>query len=163
MVCSVRRAAPADASAACEVVRRSISELCVADHHGAESTLSEWLANKAPENFERWSRSDRHVALVAESDEAIVGFGLLDLSGVIALLYVSPDARFSGVSKALLAAIEEEAHAAGIDELRLESTLTAQLFYERAGYSSSGDATRGVGETCCYPLSRKIGVRDDCS
>jgi GNAT superfamily N-acetyltransferase len=156
MICSIRRAFRFDAFAACEVVRRSIVELCYDDHAGDESTLTEWLANKTPANFEEWIASERHAAFVAERDRAIIGFGLLELQGTIALLYVSPDARFSGVSKALLAALEGEAIAAGIGVLKLESSLTALRFYARCGYSSTGCSAKGFGITSCRPMSRQL-------
>lgn len=154
----VRRAVAADAPAACEVVRRSIAELCVDDHRGDESELAAWLVDKTPEHFESWILSDRHVALAAERNGVVVGFALLDLTGVVALLYVSPDARFSGVSRSLLTALEREARAAGIVELRLESTRTARRFYEAAGYSSSRGSTRVCGATSCYPMSRNLAA-----
>lgn len=159
MACVIRRAVQADAAAACEVVRRSVVELCVADHRGDTRTLAAWLANKTTAHFEDWIASDRQVALVAEREGAVVGFGLMSLSGVIRLLYVSPDARFSGVSKALLSALEAEAAGAGVRETRLESTVTALRFYTGAGYSRAGDATHGSCPTRCYPLSRHIGRR----
>lgn len=157
MACATRRAVKSDAAAACEVVRRSVVELCAADHRGDGETLAEWLDNKTTVNFEDWIASDRHVALVAEREGAIVGFGLMNLSGVIALLYVSPDARFSGVSKALLSALEEEALAAGIRKTKLESSITALRFYRSAGYSLERDSTHGFGLTSCYPMYRQIG------
>ena len=155
--CVTRRAVKSDAAAACEVVRRSVVELCVADHRGGRKALAAWLANKTTAHFEDWIASDRHVALAAEREGAVVGFGLMNLSGAIELLYVSPDARFSGVSKALLSALEAEAAGAGIRETQLESTVTALPFYTSAGYSRAGDATHSLCATRCYPLSRHIG------
>ena len=156
MAYTIRRAVKSDAAAACEVVRRSIIELCAADHRGDRETLAKWLKNKTAAHFEDWIASDRSVALVAERAEAIVGVGLMNLSGAIHLLYVSPDARFSGVSKALLAALEEEAAAAGISDIRLESTVTAQRFYANAGYSRDCDATSVHAGMCCLPMYRRI-------
>ena len=163
MACVTRRAVKSDAAAACEVVRRSVVELCVADHRGDTKTLAAWLANKTTAHFEDWIASDRHVALAAEREGAVVGFGLMSLSGVIELLYVAPDARFSGVSKALLSALEAEAAGAGIRETQLESTVTALRFYTSAGYSRAGNATHGSCATRCYPLSRHLGRSEDCA
>ena len=156
--CTTRRALPADAAAACDVVRRSIVELCCEDHRGDEATLTRWLANKTPSHFEQWIGSEDHVALVAERDGVLVGFALLNVKGSIALLYVSPDARFSGVSKALLLAVEEGAKAIGIGELWLESSATALRFYRECGYCSTGPPTAGFGITSGYPMSRQIGA-----
>jgi hypothetical protein len=44
----IRDAVPEDAPAACEAMRRSISELCSTDHHGDAVILARWLANKTP-------------------------------------------------------------------------------------------------------------------
>lgn len=156
LVLHTRRARVSDADDACQVVRRSIAELCFEDHRGDAETLSEWLEDKTPARFEGWISSDRHVAVVAESDETLAGFGLLNVSGYIELLYVDPKERFRGVSKALLLALEHEARSAGISELRLESTETALRFYERGGYSLTGGRTRGFGCTSCHSMSKKI-------
>lgn len=156
MPCQIRKAVATDASAACEVVRRSIEELCVADHRGDPATLSAWLESKTPANSERWIQSERHVAVAADRDAELVGFGLLNLDGYIALLYVAPEARFKGVSKSILGLLEREALAAGIQELKVESSKTALRFYRSAGYTSTGGCVPGFGVTSCYPMSRQL-------
>ena len=158
MACTTRRALATDAAAACDVVRRSIIELCAEDHRGDAEILARWLENKTTANFEDWIASDRSVTLVAERGRTVIGFGLMDLSGVIALLYVSPDARFSGASKALLAALEEAALAEGVRETKLNSTNTALRFYTSAGYSPDGDSTPEYCGMYCHPLSRQLSV-----
>lgn len=158
MACTTRRARASDAATACDVVRRSVIELCEEDHRGDSTVLECWLENKTAANFEARIASDQNVALVAEQEGQIVGFGLMDVTGLIALLYVSPGARFRGVSKALLAALEAEALAAGVRETKLESTNTALRFYTRAGYSTNGEPTREVCGTYCHPMSRQIGA-----
>jgi GNAT superfamily N-acetyltransferase len=158
MICTTRRAVLSDAAAACEVVRRSIVELCYDDHRGDETSLAEWLANKTRANFEQWIGSGQHVSLVAERNNELVGFALLNLRGSIALLYVSPSARFGGISKALLAAMEQAAIAVGLRELTLESSATALRFYTRRGYASTGPPGKGFGITNAYPMSRRIGA-----
>ena len=152
-----RLAEVSDAAEVCDVVRRSVAVLCIDDHRKDESTLAEWLENKTPLNFERWIRSDQHVAAVVERDGNLLGFGLLNLNGTLALLYVDPAARFCGVSKALLAFLERAALDAGIQTLRLESTATALRFYQSAGYSLTRDSVQGFGVTSCYPMARRIG------
>jgi hypothetical protein len=42
----IRDAVPEDASAACEVLRRSISELCGAVHRNDPEILTQWLKNQ---------------------------------------------------------------------------------------------------------------------
>jgi len=45
----IRDATPEDADAACDVLRKSISQLCVADHGNDPAILNRWLSNKKPE------------------------------------------------------------------------------------------------------------------
>jgi N-acetylglutamate synthase-like GNAT family acetyltransferase len=48
---------------------------------------------------------------------------------------VAPDFRFQGVSKALLATLEEKARSLGLPHCALVSTETAQTFFEARGYA----------------------------
>jgi len=153
---SIRDAAIADAPAACEVVRRSIAELCIENHRSDEATLAAWLGNKTVANFEAWINSDRHVALVAEGSAGVIGFGLLNREGAITLLYISPESRFQGVSKALLVALEEAARSTGIRKLTVGSTATARRFYLGSGYVPEGSPAQGFGLTTSYPMSKRV-------
>jgi len=164
---TIRAAARADAPAVCDVVRRSITELCHDDHLGDAETLAQWLADKTPDRFERLIDSGRHVARVAVRAGAgaggagvgagdVVGFGALNLDGTISLLYVAPEARWCGVSKALLAELEDEARRAGIRRITLESSRTALRFYDAAGYLPAGDPIPGCGISWGFPRTRRL-------
>jgi hypothetical protein len=108
----VRRANTEDAAAACAVLRRSITELCHADHGGDEVILGKWLSNKTVENVARWIRQSHGV--VSEEAGTLLGVAAMTGSGKITLNYVSPEARFRGVSKALVQQLEEQASAIGL-------------------------------------------------
>ena len=54
--------------------------------------------------------------------------------GEVTLNYVSPSARFQGVSKALLARMEETAKGKLADRMSLTTTETARRFYHDRGY-----------------------------
>ncbi len=152
----VRTALPADAGAACAAVRASIVELCVADHQHDAPTLAAWLANKTPENFSQWITSARHAAVVATLEDAVVGFGLLNLAGSVSLLYVAPAARYHGASATMLKALERRAQREGLSALTLSSTTTALSFYRRRGYLPAGPAESGFGVTLAHPLVRDL-------
>jgi SAM-dependent methyltransferase len=94
----IRDAVPEDAPAACEVIRRSISELCGADHQNDP----EWLATKTAEIVGSWIIKPGNSVLVAVEDGSIFAEGS-------ALNYISPDSRFRGVSRAMLTALEARA------------------------------------------------------
>jgi N-acetylglutamate synthase-like GNAT family acetyltransferase len=138
----IRQARTEDAAAACAVVRRSIAELCRADHGWDEVLLSRWLSNKTVENLTQWIMQSHFV--VAEEARTILGVAAMNASGKITLNYVSPDARFRGVSKALVQQLEEAASSLGLSECVLETTQTALPFYQSLGYVKSGET---------YPLS----------
>lgn len=162
MSLQVRSALPADAAPACEIVRRSIEELCFEDHRGDAATLSVWLENKTAAGFEAWIRSQRHIARIAELGGRVVGFGLLNIRGSIALLYVSPEEKSRGIGSALLAELEREALRAGIRELTAESTATALGFYRRAGYLPTGESLPGFGVTRRHPVTRCLAAGSGC-
>ena len=93
----IRDAIPEDAPAACQIMRRSIAELCAADHKDDPAILQRWLSNKTPEIFKSWIRPGNSL-LVAVEDDRILAVGAVTDAGEITLNYVSPDARFRGVS-----------------------------------------------------------------
>jgi hypothetical protein len=93
MPITVRPAAEADAGAACDVLRRSIRELCVADHGHDEHVLSAWLANKTPENVRAWIRSASSSVVAVEGSE-VRGFGLVQNDGEIQMCYLVPEAQY---------------------------------------------------------------------
>jgi N-acetylglutamate synthase-like GNAT family acetyltransferase len=153
----IRDATVEDAEAACQVTRRSIIDLCVADHRNDASVLALWLSNKTRENFAAWITHQGNSFLVAVEQGAIVGVGALTDVGEITLNYVSPDARFRGVSRALLAALESRARQQGNSRCTLTSTETAHLFYQDNGYIddiSSAPKFSASGHQMSKPLAR---------
>jgi GNAT superfamily N-acetyltransferase len=151
----IRDAVPEDASAACEVMRRSIAELCVADHGNDPAVLERWLRNKTPEIFCSWIRPGNSLRLVIENGE-ILAVGCITDTGEITLNYVSPDARFRGASSVLLADLEKRAMARGNERCTLESTETALRFYRARGYSEEGPAGRKFDTTSGRPMSKRL-------
>jgi N-acetylglutamate synthase-like GNAT family acetyltransferase len=132
----IRPAASDDVAAATALVRRSIAELCIPDHHNIQPIVEGLLINKTPENMKAWIETPGSYVLVAEAGPIMAGVGGLTGDGEITLLYVAPDFRFQGVSKALLAALEEKARELGLPNCALVSTDTAQRFFEARGYAS---------------------------
>lgn len=132
----VRDAVREDAPAACEVIRRSISELCEADHRNDPEILRRWLANKTPQIVGSWIIEPGNSVLLAVD--------------------VSPDARFRGVSRAMLTALEARALERGTDRCTLLSTETAHRFYRSAGYIENGAPQGKFGTTSSYPMSKRL-------
>jgi N-acetylglutamate synthase-like GNAT family acetyltransferase len=153
----VRRARTEDAEAACILLRRSITELCHDDHRGDGPTLALWLANKTPQNVRTWIGDPNTYVLVAD-DGAILGVAAMQSSGRISLNYVSPDARFRSVSKALMRGLEAKALELGLAVCTLESTGTARRFYLALGYREAEPPRAGFGVTLCYPMIKVLSL-----
>ncbi|MBO0756659.1 MAG: GNAT family N-acetyltransferase [Bradyrhizobiaceae bacterium] len=130
----IRHAREEDAAAACRVIRRSITELCIIDHRNDPAILTSWLSNKTPEIFASWIKQLSNSVLVAIDDRIILGVGSVTDAGEINLNYVSPDARFRGVSRQLLGALEARTLERGNMRCTLTSTQTARRFYRDRGY-----------------------------
>jgi GNAT superfamily N-acetyltransferase len=150
----IRDAAPADAAAACEVLRASIAELCVADHHNDPEILGQWLASKTPENLAAWIADSEASILLAV--DVVLAVGAVRNDGEITLNYVSPAARFRGASSALLAALEARARERGNTHCKLLSTETAHRFYLNRGYVGRGEPQHKFGTSSSYPMSKSI-------
>jgi GNAT superfamily N-acetyltransferase len=138
MKLQVRPATEGDATAACDVIRSSILECCGEDHRGDAAVLEEWLRNKTPEFVRRVILAPTAFSFVATLDRETVGFASAVKNGVVTLCYVAPVVRFTGVGKALLAAIEDRSAREGVASLSLESTRTARSFYARNGFIPEG-------------------------
>lgn len=134
MIMQIRQATEADAEEAVSTLRHSITELCFADHRNDPAEVNGWLSNKTTVAWSKWVARSDAIVLVAERENRVVGVGMVTLSGEILLNYVHPKARFSGVSKAILAGMEDVLRSRGVDRCQLESTITAQGFYESCGF-----------------------------
>jgi hypothetical protein len=151
----IRDALPEDAAAACEVIRRSIAELCVPDHRDDPEILQRWLSNKTPEIFKSWIRPD-NMLLVAVEGAGIVAVGCVTDAGEITLNYVCPDARFRSVSTAMLDALERRARECGSRRCKLNSTETALRFYLARGYCQEGPGIGKFSTNSACPMSKEL-------
>jgi GNAT superfamily N-acetyltransferase len=153
----IRDARLEDALAGTQVLRRSILELCVADHRNDPAILARWLSNKTPEMFMSWLAQPGNSVLVALEDGHVLAVGSVTDAGQINLNYVSPDARFRGVSRALLHALERRAVERGNERCVLISTETARRFYHANGYAETGPPVGEFGTVAGYPMQKWLG------
>ncbi len=153
----VRDAKQEEAAPACQVVRRSIVELCSADHRNDPFALDGWLANKTAEIFSDWIMQPQTSFLLAVENDDILGVGSVTDAGMIGLNYVLPVARFRGVSRAILLALEQRALERGATLCTLTSTATARRFYRANGYAEDGVPVGGT--LSGYPMSKGLLAR----
>lgn len=141
MEITIRHATPEDAAAVCDVVRRSIAELCAADHHNDQKFVDAWLSNKTPDRLRTWITGETNATFVALADGRICGVAMISRDGELQLCYVAPEVQFPGTGQLLLKAVEQQAVRWNLDEIHLTSTLTAKRFYERHGFSEGKGST----------------------
>ncbi|TWI67624.1 L-amino acid N-acyltransferase YncA [Pseudoduganella lurida] len=141
----IRPATPADAAAACQVLRRTIAESCTQDHQDDPAILDAWLGNKHPPMVAAWFESSTNYSLVVLHGDAVVGVSLLTAAGKLALCYVLPEAQRQGAGRALLQRVEEHALAVGIRTIHLHSTAAADPFFAALGYRRDGNVRSPYG------------------
>ena len=122
----------------------------------SEEQLTAWTANRSVEGIlKATNRCDDY--LVAEVDGEVVGFGCRRNDELLGL-YVHPTATERGVGSALLekllACIRDE----GFLCVRAESSLGAQGFYERRGFSVIKQSTSSISsiDLPCVVIQRLL-------
>lgn len=130
----------------------------MADHGKDPAILNAWLANKTPEIVAAWISQSGNSLMLATERDAILAVGSVTDAGEITLNYVAPEARFRGVSRALLSALEARAAERGNRRCTLTSTETAHRFYRSAGYVDDGAPAGKFGTKASYPMSKMIAL-----
>lgn len=141
---SIRMASACDVPAMARVHVAAVRALCRTHYRAHE--LSRWIS-QGPGLYSGLMRSA--TVMVAEQGGAIVGFAAASLAnGYVRAVYVAPGAAGSGVGGRLLARLERAARVFGVRRLKVDATLNAAGFYERAGYRKVGRRTTGLGLGC---------------
>jgi GNAT superfamily N-acetyltransferase len=107
----------------------SVRALC-SGHYSAD-VIEAWLLNRSPSGYLR--PIERGVLFVAERNGRVVGFGEVAPGTVIAV-YVHPTEVLQGIGSAILRHAVAVARKGHDGPVRLEATLNARDFYERAGF-----------------------------
>lgn len=103
---SIVPAGSADAEAIARLVRRSIVELCEADHENDPKRYEAWLADKTADDFKASIGGDGPFLIAVDDKKQIIGVCGGNADGQIYLNYILPEARHKGVSKAQMQALE---------------------------------------------------------
>lgn len=128
---TLRKATLEDTEDLARVHRESIRELCAA-HYSADQ-IRTWTGVLKPEIYA--PALEAKVFLVAESDQGILGLGMLDLeTAEISAIYLAPRAAGQGLGRSILQELERTASAQGLDRLTVHATLNAEGFYRSQGY-----------------------------
>ena len=98
--------------------------------------------------------------ILAEENEEILGFGILDLAhGEIAAIYVHPKVKGKGYGRKLLLKLEYIAKNNKVNQLALCSTINALGFYKHHGYISTNKTFHQLPNGIklkCIKMSKKL-------
>ena len=145
------------------VLRRSIIELCGADHRDDPALLAAWLSNKTPETIAGVDATHRRRPISSPSKRgALAAVGAVTDAGEILLNYVSPDARFRGVSRALLAALETRAWERGATRLHADQHGNGAAVLSRTRIRGDRRASQKIRDGLRLSDVQEIGRRRTC-
>lgn len=95
--------------------------------------IDAWAPRIYPDTF--WQRRvRRYRVLVAEEEDAVVGFAELAPTGEIDCFYVHHVRQHCGIGAALMARVEREARGRGNARLTADVSLTAEPFFRHMGF-----------------------------
>lgn len=136
---TVRRFRPADAPAVSTLIAATMRASNARDY--PHERLEALIAYFTPEKLCVLAQ-ERH-CLVAFAGGMLIGTAARE-GGMLATFFVASEFQGRGVGTRLLAALESDARAAGLTELRVDASLTGTPFYERRGYRRTGAVAMGT-------------------
>ncbi|GJD62498.1 GNAT family N-acetyltransferase [Methylobacterium frigidaeris] len=142
MACTMRPALRDDAAEISRVVLCALHESNARDY-GPE-TIAQVARGFTPERVAAMT-AERQVFVAMDSGR-LVGTASRD-GAIVRAVFVAPDAQGEGIGRALMAAVERAAEAAGVAALTLQSSLTATGFYDRLGYRPVRENLHGEERT----------------
>lgn len=138
----IRRATPEDAAGISRVIIAALRQTNAADYDAATIARVEQSFSEAGI---AGLLEKRLIFVAADHDEVVATASLED--DVVRSVFVAPEYQRSGIGEQLMLAVENEALMRGSQRLRVPSSITAQGFYTRLGYSKVGDEYHGDERT----------------
>lgn len=121
-----------------ELFAASVEELMQDDYD--ENQRAAWVSI-AEDEVEFQVRLGEQLTLVVEVEGEQMGFVSLKDNSVLDMLYVHPHYVGQGIGTALAEAVEKIAKARGAKSITVDSSDTAQMFFEERGYSATQRTT----------------------
>jgi putative acetyltransferase len=127
----IRRVKRADVSQISRLYYETVHRMNSRDY--SPEQIDAWAPRIYPDTF--WQRRfRRYRVLVAEEEDAVVGFAELAPTGEIDCFYVHHACQHRGVGSALMARIERDARGHGNSRLTADVSITAEPFFRRMGF-----------------------------
>ncbi len=142
MDCVIRRACSSDAEGISRVIVTALRDTNAKDY-------SEAVIARVEQSFSPTAVSGllmRRLVFVALDQDTIVGTASLD-DRVVRTVFVDPKLQGLGIGRALMAEVERVAVERGVAVLAVPSSVTAQSFYAKLGFSPLRDSYHGEERT----------------
>lgn len=146
---------PSDVVAMAELFYSTVHEANAA--HYTEQQLDAW-ADGTPD-LKSWNEKYLSTyTVVAEDSEGLLGFGNIDKSGYLDMLYVRCNALKSGVGSAICDELEGYALAFGAKTISVFASITAKPFFLKRGYEiiSENSVKRNSQELTNYYMRKDL-------
>jgi N-acetylglutamate synthase-like GNAT family acetyltransferase len=142
MIYQIRAAHPDDAAEVSGVILAALRQTNAKDY--SEGVIKQVEQSFGPDAVR--SLIAKRKVFVALVGSRIVGTASLD-GRVVRTVFVAPDAQGRGVGRLLMAEVEKESRAAGIETLTVPSSITAEQFYSKLGFKGMHDSYHGEERT----------------
>lgn len=157
----IRLAATEDSEAITRIHYDAVHVTAAKDYD--QAILDQWstvVTKERIENYKSRPDADKEVTLVAEINGQIAGVGsIIPETKELSAIYVSPANARQGVGTALLKELEKIAYSMSIEELWLDSSLTAEEFYLAHGFvrDSKGEHVLKSGlKMACVKMHKRL-------
>jgi N-acetylglutamate synthase-like GNAT family acetyltransferase len=149
--CDLRIALEIDAEEVSTIIRSALRETNAKDY-------SRDIIERIAKNFDPAAVLElirKRTVFVAVLGQRIVGTASLNRS-VVQTVFVAPEVQARGIGKQLMARVESAAREAGISVLKVPSSVTAEPFYSKLGFTDVRDSHYGeertiIMERCLAP------------
>lgn len=142
MECTIRSALENDADEISAVILRALRETNAKDY--TDEIIERVERSFSPDSVRELI--GKRTVFVATTGSRVVGTASLDGS-VVRTVFVAPDVQAQGIGKLLMASIERTARARNIPSLTVPSSVTAETFYARLGFTAVRDSYHGDERT----------------
>lgn len=127
----LRRYKPDDCAVLAELFFNTVHTVNAKDY--SKDQLDAWATGYVDTSV--WNKSFlEHDTVVAEINGIITGFGDMDDTGYLDMLYVHMDYQNRGVATAIVRELEQQARSCNVSHFTTYTSITAKPFFEGLGY-----------------------------